>query len=255
MINLFKMDFRRFIRNKMMYVLLLIFCAFQIFETFMMSVYEEPMAEGGIQASAMNASEYIQLVLSQPPSWMLLYITVFTVYFYISEQNAGFYKNYITMKNARVYSVLSKILIQAVFTLFMFVTLLASDFIGRSLFFENSIIGDPGFFVKLLLGQFLLQWSYSVLILCVSIITKSMLVSISIGIVFVLNVIGMIVSSLETLIFDNTYVSDYLLVNTITQIRDFVNWNEVIHVGSVGVVSFIIFTAIAINYKRKEDLK
>jgi ABC-2 type transport system permease protein len=173
----------------------------------------------------------------------------------MSEQNAGYYKNYITMKNARTHSVLSKILIQAIFTLFMFMTLLASDFIGRSLFFENSTVGDPGFFVKLLLGQFLLQWSYSVLILCVSIITKSMLASISIGIVFVLNVIGMIASSLETLLFDNTYVSEYLLVNTITQIRDFGNWDEMLHVGSVGVVSIVLFTAIAINYKRKEDLK
>jgi len=255
MINLFNMDFHRFIRNKMMYVLLLIFSAFQIFGIFMFSMYEEPIAEGGIQVSAMNASEFIQLVLSQPPSWMLLYITVFTVYFYMSEHNAGFYKNYMTMKNARVHSVLSKILIQAVFTLFMFVTLLASDFVGRSLFFENSTVGDPGFFMKLLIGQFLLQWSYSVLILCVSIITKSMLVSISIGIVLVLNVVGMVVSGLETLLFDRTFASDYLLVNTITHIRDFDNVNEVIHVRSVAVVSIAIFTAIAIKYKQKEDLK
>src|SRR5699024_3139643 len=221
MINLFKMDFHRFISNKMMYVLLLIFIAFQMFGTYMTSVYEQPMAESGIQASAMNASEYIQYILSQSPVWMLLYIMVFTVYFYMSEQNAGFYKNYITMKNARIHSVLSKILIQAAFTLLMFVTLLFSDFIGRSLFFDNSVIGDTGYFVTLLLGQFLLQWSFSILILCVSIITKNMLVSISIGIVFVLNVFGMILSSLESLLFDNTYVSDYLLVNTITHTRDF----------------------------------
>ena len=133
MINLFKMDFHRFIRNKMMYVLLLIFSAFQMFGVFMHSMYEEPIAAGGIQAGEMNASEFIQFVLSQPPSWMLLYITVFTIYFYMSEQNAGYYKNYITMKNARLHSVLSKILIQASFTMLMFVTLLISDFkIGRA---------------------------------------------------------------------------------------------------------------------------
>jgi len=238
-----------------MYVLLLVFCAFQTFGTFMMSEYEQPMAENGIQVSAMNASEFIQFVLSQPPSWMLMYITVFTIYFYMSEQNSGFYKNYITMKNARVHSVLSKMLIQAVFTLLMFVTLLISDFIGRTLFFETSTIGDFGYFMKLLIGQFLLQWSYSILILCVSIITKNILVSISIGIVFVLNIFGMLLSSLESLLFDDTYISDYLLVNTIAQIRDFGHLNEVVHVGSVAVVSILIFTAIAISYKVNEDLK
>jgi len=137
----------------------------------------------------------------------------------------------------------------------MFVTLLFSDFIGRSLFFDNSVIGDTGYFVTLLLGQFLLQWSFSILILCVSIITKNMLVSISIGIVFVLNVFGMILSSLESLLFDNTYVSDYLLVNTITHTRDFAVLNEVIHVGSVALVSILLFTGVAISYKLKEDLK
>lgn len=255
MINLFKMDFHRFIGNKMMYVLLLIFCAFQIFGTYMMSVYEQPMAESGIQPGAMNASEYIQYVLSQSPSWMLLYIMVFTVYFYMSEQNAGFYKNYTTMKHARSHSVFSKILIQGVFTLFMFLTLLVADFIGRSLFFENSAIGDLGYFMSLLSGQFLLQWSFSILILCASVITKNMLISISIGIVFVLNVIGMILSSLESLLLDNTFASDYLLVNTITQIKDFADLADLIHVGSVAVVSIIIFTVIAIHFKSKEDLK
>lgn len=253
--SLLKMDFYRFIRNKTMYLLLLIFGAFQIFATFMMSQYSDPMSGSGTDAAMMNASEFIQYVLAQPPSWMLLYIAVFTVYFYMSEQNAGYYKNYITIKNARIYSIGSKIIIQAGFTLLMFIVLLASDFTSRSLFFSNSEIGNLDYFLKLLIGQFLLQWAFSILILLVTIITKKMLVSVSIAIVLALNVIGMIFSSLEILLFDDTYLSDYLIVNTITQNRNFGHWAEVFHVGLVAVLAILIFTGIAIRYKQREDLK
>ncbi|MFD1173981.1 hypothetical protein [Oceanobacillus picturae] len=255
MINLFKMDFHRFVRNKTMYLLLLIYSAFQIFGVFMMSLYEEPMAETGTMISEMNASEFIQSVLSQTPSWMLLYIMVFTIYFYISELNSGYYKNYITMKHARIHSVVSKIIMQAFFTLLMLATLIISDFIGRSLFLDNSSIGDLGFFMKLLSSQFLLQWSFSVLILCVAIITKKMLVSLIVGFVFALNIFGMILSSLESVLFDKAYVTDYLLVNTIMRIKDFNDLNELIVVLSIGLGSLIIFITIATTYKLKEDLK
>ncbi|WP_404458266.1 hypothetical protein [Oceanobacillus kapialis] len=255
MINLFKMDFRRFIRNKVMYSLLLIYSAFQIFGVFMMSVYEEPMAESGVQTSQMNASEFIQSVLSQTPSWMLLYIMVFTIYFYMSELNAGFYKNYITMKHARINSVLSKIIIQAFFILLMLLTLIISDLIGRSIFFGNNAIGDIGFFMKLISSQFLLQWAFSVLILCVAIITKKMLGSLIIGLALALNLVGMILSSLETVLFDKTYVSDYLLVNTIMRIKDFHDLNEWITVLSTGLVFLVMFIGIAARYKWREDLR
>src|SRR5699024_1360900 len=196
MINLLKMDFHRFIRNKIMYVLLLIFALFQAFAIFMMSQYDQPMSASGIEIGSMNASEFIQYVMSQPPSWMLMYITVFTIYFYMSEQNAGYYKNFITMKHARIKSLLSKIMIQGVFTFFMFITMLISDFSGRMLFFGNTTTGNLGYLITLLIGQFLLHWSFSILILATTVLTKKTLISFSIGIVFVLNIIGMIIFNL-----------------------------------------------------------
>jgi hypothetical protein len=60
-----------------------------------------------------------------------------------------------------------------------------------------------------------------------------MLISISIGIVLVMNVFGMMVRGIEIMLFDNTFVSDYLLVNTITQIKDFESINDLMHVGGV----------------------
>lgn len=98
-----------------------------------------------------------------------------------------------------------------------------------------------------------IQKHYSFKFSCL--ITKNMLISISIGIVLVMNVFGMMVRGIEIMLFDNTFVSDYLLVNTITQIKDFESINDLMHVGSVAVVSIILFKVIAINYKLKEDLK
>src|SRR5690625_2891066 len=117
MINLLKMDFLRFVTNKMMYILLMVFMAFQLFGIFMMKQYEPSMEQGGISIGSMNESEFIQLMLSQTPPWVLMYIMVFSVYFYMSEYHAGFYKNYISMHRARIYSVISKTIIQGLFTL------------------------------------------------------------------------------------------------------------------------------------------
>ncbi|WP_062051662.1 ABC transporter permease [Bacillus sp. JCM 19034] len=161
MINILKMDYQRFKSNKVMYILLLLFIGFQIFGVFMMKQYEEPIEHGGISVSTMNESQFLQLMLSQPPSWLLLYITVFTVYFYMSEYQSGFYKNYLSLKNARIYSVISKIMIIGAFTLLMFVAMIISDLIGRSLFFHHAAIGDLSYFVNLLIGQFLLHWAFA----------------------------------------------------------------------------------------------
>ncbi|UJL45418.1 ABC transporter permease [Virgibacillus sp. NKC19-16] len=252
MINIFKMDLQRFKNNKIMYLLLLIYAAFQLFGVFMMSQY--PVEQGGIPVSSMNASEFIQLVLSQTPSWVLMYVAVFSVYFYMSEYNSGFYKNYISMNNARMYSVISKILILGLFTLFMLVTMVISDLIGRTIFFNNAAIGDLGFFIKLLVGQFLLHWAFSIVVLFISIVSRSMITSLVIGVVLALNVPGMLVGALESLI-GNVNVSSYMLVNTIVSIKDFNNMNDVIHVAGVAIIFILLFSFIAARYKMKEDLR
>jgi ABC-2 type transport system permease protein len=253
MINLFKMDLHRFLTNKMMYILLMIYSAFQIFGIFMGKKYEQPV-EGETLMSAMNESQFIQTILSQTPSWVMMYITVFSVYFYMSEYNSGFYKNYISMNNARIHSVISKILTLGLFTLFMLIVMIISDLIGRAIFFHNTTIGDLGFFVKLIIGQFLLHWAFSIVILCLTMMIKSMIASIVIGIVLVLNVFGMVAGALESLI-GNSNFSSYLLVNTIIRIKDFNDMNETIHVASVAIIFMVLFSFIAVRYKLKEDLR
>ncbi|MEK8211348.1 MULTISPECIES: ABC transporter permease [unclassified Paenibacillus] len=253
MINILKMDFHRFRNNKIMYLLLLLFCAFQIFGIFMMQQYSQSIEEGGVVVSSMNESEFIQYNISQPSSWMLIYIAVFSIYFYMSEYNSGFHKNYISMRNARIYSVLSKMLILAVFIILLFITLLMSDWIGRSLFFGNASLGDLGFFVKLLVGQFLLHWAFSILILCIAMIAKNLLVSLTAGFILALNVVGMSLAALESLV-EGIHLSKYLLINTLVRIKDFNNTGEVMHTTFVAVAAIAVFTFIAVRYKIKEDL-
>jgi ABC-2 type transport system permease protein len=254
MINLLKMDFHRFFMNKMMYLLLIIFMAFQVFGIFMIKQYEQPAEQGAMLLSSMNESQFIQTMMSQTPSWVLMYITVFSVYFYMSEYNAGFYKNYIAMKNARIYSVISKVLILGLFTLLMFAVMLIADLIGSQIFFQNTSFGALDYFAKLLTGQFLLHWAFSIVILCITMLLKSLIPSIVIGIVLVLNVLGMAAAALESLIGDAN-LSSYMLVNTITNIKDFNNMQDIIHVASVAIIFILLFSLIAIKYKMKEDLR
>lgn len=254
MLNILRMDLHRFRTNKMMYLLLLLYGAFQVFGIFMMKQYEQPIEDGELKLGLMNESEFIQLMLSQTPSWVMIYIAVFSIYFYMSEYSSGFYKNYITMKSARIHSVISKIFIQALFTLSIFIVMVIADLIGRGIFFDTTAIGDWGYFAKLLAGQFLLHWSFSILILCVAMVARSMLVSLCIGFIFALNVIGMVLGALESLV-DQVRLSKFLLVNTIVSSTDYNNAHNLLHVGGVAILSLLLFTAIAVNYKLKEDLR
>lgn len=247
------MEVNRFFTNKMMYILLAVFMAFQVFGIFMMKQYEESMP-GMMLPSAMNESEFIQSLLAQTPSWLMMYIMVFTVYFYMSEHNAGFYKNYIAMERARSYGMLSKILVLGLFTLLMFAVLLFADFIGRPIFFDNAALGDLRYFVKLIIGQFLLHWAFAVVILCITMLLKNLVASFIIGLALVLNVIGMAIGFLESLLW-NLELSSYFLVNTIVTVRDFNETQTVIHVYSVALVVLFLASLIAIRYKMKEDLK
>lgn len=253
MINQFKMDLHRFMTNKVMYVLLLVYCAFEIFGIFMMSQYEQPAEDGGMTISMMNQSEFMQSVLSQTPSWVMLYIAVFTVYFSMSEYNAGFYKNVPTMKKSRTQAVLSKVLIQAIFTAMIFAVSMISDLIGRGIFFENTSLGDWGYLIKLLVGQFLLHWAFSVVILCLTMYSRSMLISLILSFVVALNVIGMSLGALEGLL-DNINVTQYFLVNTITSPMDLNQTENMVHILFVALVSLLLFSFISLRYKQKEDL-
>ncbi|WP_040984185.1 ABC transporter permease [Oceanobacillus jeddahense] len=254
MMNLLKMDVNRFFTNKTMYVLLLVFMAFQIFGIFMHKQYEQPGTQGELLVSNMNESQFIQMILSQTPSWILIYIAVFTVYFYISEYNAGFHKNYFALKNARRNSVISKIVILGIFTMLMFFTMIMADLIGRSLFFQNAAIGDLGYFAKLLLGQFVLHWAFSVLLLYITMLIKNAIPSIVTGMILGLNIIGMVLSALEALVSDTNF-SSYLLVNTIVSSKDFNHTADVIHVFSVAIIFLVVFSFLAVTYKIREDLR
>ena len=143
MLNLLRMDMRRLIGNKVTIALLLIYCLFHVFGIFMMNQYPSAPVNG-LTLAEMNEWQFLQHTLALAPSWALIYLSVFTVYFYMSEYNAGFYKNYISMRRARLYSVLSKLSVQGVFTLALMAAVVFSDVVGRYWFFENSTFGDTG---------------------------------------------------------------------------------------------------------------
>lgn len=252
MINLFKMDLYRFRRNKIMYLLLLLFCAFQIFGIYMMQQYEQPV-EGRPLLGSLTESEFIQHMIAQPPSWMLIYIAVFTIYFYMSEWNSGFSKNYISMRQARIHSVFSKMAILALFVAMMFLTLLIADGIGRGLFWDQTDLGDRATLIILLAGQFLLHWAFSLLILCIAMVTRNLLISLSASIVLALNVIGMVLGALEKL-FTDIHLTKYLLINTLVRVKDLGSAADLIHMFGVAVAAILFLGYFAVRYKIREDL-
>lgn len=253
MINMLRMEFSRFFTNKVMYILLLVYIVFQMFGTFMFTQFETVSPISGQLVQDITQSEYMQMIISQTPSWLLLYIGIFTVSFYMSEYNNGFYKNFISMENARVQTVIAKILVLGLFTLLMFIIMIITDFIGRAIFFENTDIGDPQYFIKVFLGQFLLHWAFVVVVLSITMIVRRIVASIVIIVLLVLNIIGSLSMVLESFIHDDRFTS-YLLVNTITLPMDYNDLGDFLHVIIVAVVYFIVAGLIAIKFKQQEDL-
>ncbi|MNE36320.1 hypothetical protein D3C80_1301270 [compost metagenome] len=135
----------------------------------------------------------------------------------------------------------------------LFLTMLVADWIGRSLFFDNTSLGDLMYLIKLLLSQFMLHWAFSILILYIVMVVKNVLISLTAGFVLALNVVGMALSALEALV-NGLHLSQYLLINTIVRVKDFNNSNDVIHTAAVAVIVILIFGFLAVRYKLREDL-
>lgn len=254
MVNILRMDLLRFRSNKLVPLLLVLFFGFHTFGIFMMKQYAAGPAGMGPGIGEMNESQFFQYTMSYAPSWVLLYLTVFSVYFYMSEYQSGFYKNYISLKNARIYSVLSKILILGLFTCLLLIVVVGSDIAGRFLFLDNGSLGSLVELVKALAGQFLLHWAFAVLILFVAILVKSQIAGLIVGLVLALNVVGMSVSALESLA-GWTGISRYLLVQTIVTLKDYSKPGELVHSLLVASVFLLVFAFVAVRRKLREDLR
>lgn len=202
---------------------------------------------------AMSEAEFFQYIMSQPPSWMLVYITVFTIYFYMSESSSGFIKNYISMHNARIYSVISKIIILALFVVIILIVAICTNWIGRYVFFDSVQLGDLVLFAKLLIGQFLLQWAFAILILYVTMITKNTIVSLLIGMLISFNVLGIALAALDSLI-DPIQIAPYWLVNTISSTTDYHHNGEFMQIIAIAVVYIVVVSFTSTRYKLKENL-
>ncbi|WP_020616458.1 ABC transporter permease [Paenibacillus daejeonensis] len=253
MLNLLRMDLRRLVGNKLTIALLFIYCLFHLFAIFMMAENPTPPMNG-MTLVEMEEWQFLQHTSSIASSWVLIYLSVFTVYFYMSEYQAGFYKNYLSMRRARIYSVLSKLTVQGVFTLALLATVVLCDVVGRYFFLDNGTFGDPGLFLRVLGIQFLLHWAFSALILVVVIITRQLLTGVIVGIVCSFNLPGMALTALESLI-GLPPISSYFLVHEIVNYKDYADLGNTLHAVLVGAVSLLLFTAIALYMKSKEDLR
>jgi ABC-2 type transport system permease protein len=260
MLNILRMDFRRFRKNNMLPLLLAVFFAFQLFGIFMMSRYADNYSAGaGLRPGSLSASEFFQYMLAQPPSWMLLYVAVFTVHYTWSERSAGFYKNYISMRHARVSSVLAKALLLALFTLLLFVAAVAANALGRLLFFENAPTGELGQYALLLLLQFLLHWAFAVMMLFVALAARSLIAGLIIGLLLALNLVGYSLSALAALLLgeDGAGIASWWLVNRIVHPLELgqAGGADMLEPAIVALLFLLLFGAAGAVFRQREDLR
>lgn len=260
MLNILRMDFRRFRKNNMLPLLLAVFFAFQLFGIFMMSRYTDSYSTAGLAPGSLNASEFFQYMLAQPPSWMLLYVAVFTVHFTWSERSAGFHKNYISMRHARVSSVLAKVLLLALFTLLLFVAAVAANALGRRLFFEDAPTGGLDQYALLLLVQFLLHWAFAVMMLFVALAARSLIAGLIIGLLLALNLVGYSLSALAALLLgeeDGAGIASWWLVNRIVQPLELgqAGVAGVVEPTVVALLFLLLFGTVGALFRQREDLR
>ena len=86
------------------------------------------------------------------------------------------------------------------------------------------------------------------------IITRQLLTGVIVGIVLSFNVLGMAMTALESLI-GLPPISSYLLIHEIVTYKDYADLGNTLQAVLVGSITLLLFTAISLYMKSREDLR
>ncbi len=274
MLNLIKMDIRRFFRSKSLYIIIAICMALCLFNT--ISMEKMNMTLGiGVQVEVKNLSNMDDLSNIIPKiektvayqfenackgAHISLLVSIFTTIFVMAEQKNGFLKNIAGQKKFRGSIIISKMVISALFIAILFAVNIGFTSILQAIVFGNNF--DTGFnseFFRNAGLQYLAHFALSILVILLCTWTRSSSLTMTLSTLLSINVfsiiyilINIIISKLDIKDFD---ISKYTIMNCIQSTTGTMVAEDVTRIIVVSLIYTAIYGFLSVLLMQKRDVK
>jgi ABC-type transport system involved in multi-copper enzyme maturation permease subunit len=283
MLNLIKMDLYRLIRSKAFIIMILVtilatlFFSYAYYVTDSSKDFFQGVQDGmsgtettsyGITLDANNLKETYTLndlfksVTGNAP--IVIIITIFASIFVVAEENSGYVKNILGQIPHREFVVFSKLTTVALQLLVVMATSALSTFAFGKLFFNHRFsLGSFGEFMSHFGINYLLCFALCALIVFLSIVMRSKILPIIIGILISAGPISLLYNGVDYLIEKIFYsanetmnfsIANYLPYGCMTSLAKSNAGDDFIRAIIVGVVFSLIFILAVIPIIRKRDV-
>lgn len=289
--NVIKMDFKRMVKSKFTWVILVSFFALLCFMVAMISDeyrwFEKAQAEmtpeqienyqrqeesygeenvgmslTGVddmfEGDKMSLMVMVQQMLSS--KIILIFLTIFTVLLVNGEQKTGFIKNIAGQVRNRGQLVFSKFLLSMLYIVAMLVLMVAACAISGVIFYGAVNFAMTGSFLLFLLYQFLLHTAFVAIIVACTVLLNNSAGSIAVGILISLGVTSYLYGFIDTMIRkvnpESTLVMmDYVPTGNISGLVIGAQGGDVTRALVVAAVFIVGCVVLGMGVMKKRDVR
>ncbi len=283
MLNVIKMDLYRLVKTRSLYVILIIIAAFMMLNVYMVqhelkkvqleqgeaSASQEMLAEDSensnlgisIDGSALVKESITlqdEVTVMASSGIMLLFTGIFVVIFVCGESTSGFIKNLVSSTKRRSYIIVSKTVVMSVFVLFELLVMLVMTGIASSIFLDNMTFDFSGKLFQYLGLLFLLHTAFAVVIILISVLTRSVAISMIISICLCTGIGALIIDFISGIKIAGHQIAaklpDYLITTNVQSLRSTPSSEMIIRVISVSAIAIIVYNVISCIVMEKRDI-
>ena len=284
MLNVIKMDLYRLVKTRSLYVILIIVAAFMMLNVYMLQqnfeMYSSKQTDVNTvpETTAEDSTENVNLGISYDGSSliradvtlldevmvmlssgiMMLFTGIFVVIYVCGENTSGYIKNLVTCTKRRYYIILSKTVAMSVFVLFELLIMLLITGIASSIFIDNITIELSAKLFQYLGLQFLLHIAFAVVIIMVSVLTRSTAISMIISICLCSGIGALIIGFISKLNINGHHIGaklpDYLITTNVQALMSTPSSEISIRVIGVSVIAILAYNAISCLVMEKRDI-
>ncbi len=197
-----------------------------------------------------NVIPLMELLAANIKSRMLLmFLTVFIVYFAGSEGRNSFMKNIVGQVKNRAFLVMSKFIAISIYTVLMMIAAMLATMLGSRMFFGYVSLAGMSQGITFLLMQILLHIGYGMFVLLLYYITRSSVATMLSGILIAAGILQF----LDALLYLN--ILSYTTSGNVGVLP--LNGNEAVYMraGIVAVCAIVIMNLLSSIIIQKRDLK
>lgn len=291
MFNAIKMEFYRFFRSKIWWILPLIMVGMVFLSVFSLRYEADSREKNSSESSDVavqvddgdedESNDYMKdyyagidsfneskkmdfnFVLGQGAlngNVLILMLTIFTVVFCCAEFRTGFIKNLIGRFNHRYYLVLSKLILALIYNIFLIFVSYAACLLFAKILFKDLVFSHAGKMFVTVLVYLLMTFALASVCILIIEMTRNVAASLAIGLAITLGVVSLLLTLLTVLInhlhiFSSTVnINKYMITHNL-QSMEFPSANsDLIRFTIIGAVFLVVTITGSILFMNKKDV-